>query len=333
MTFGDFNLVSRDAAAALTVFSSEFDQALELRQVNEWARKLGACLLINSSKSIKTTYPIPVSAAKYVLREGDFVMRSLYEKSLDMSSYEWQDGFAELAKILEAPDFVGFAGEPGRVAKKTLALPNKLVAAVLAGTASIPGAAAALDFYKNTGYSAKTLFDDAHPVNIFDSTKGSFDNNLTVATASLNANYIGTLQNYFSTLLDPSGEFMGLALTDVIVPPSLEQQFKIILESDLMYNATLANGSNTMQASKNIYQGAVNLIVAPELTGSTVFYAIDRNGPPFAILQDGGGTPEEIVYDKTSEMYKNTGKVGVKYVLSMACKAALPHAVAKITIT
>lgn len=333
MTFGDYNLVSRDAAAALTEFSSEFDQALELRGVNEWARKLGACLLINTSKAIKTTYPIPVSAAKYVLRAGDFVMRSLYEKSLDMSTYEWQDGFAELAKIIEAPDFVGWSGEPGRVAKKTLALPNKLVAAVLAGTATVPGAAAALDFYKGTAHSAKTLFSDTHPVNIFDASKGTFDNNLSVATAALNATYIGTLQNYFSTLLDPSGEFMGLALTDLIVPPSLEQTFRAILESDLMYNATLAGGSGTSLTSNNIYKGAVNLIVAPELSGSTVFYAIDRNGPPFAILQDGGGAPEEIVFDKTSHMYQTTGKVGVKYVLSMACKAALPHAVAKITIT
>ncbi len=125
---------------------------------------------------------------------------------------------------------------------------------------------------------------------------------------------------------------MGRKLTDLIVPASYEEKAKQFLESDLMYNATLAGGSGTNLVSNNIYKGAVNLIVSDELTVDLVVYAIDRNGPAFAILQD-GGSPEEIVYDKTSDMYKDTGMVGVKYVKQLAAGAALPHSVAKYTLS
>src|SRR6187455_2532562 len=97
-----YDLVSRDAQLALTEFSSEFDAALALGEVDQWAKSFA---LVNSSRAIRTTYPIPVSAAGYVLRQGDDKMRSLFEKSISMSPVEWVDGVAELARIIEAPDF------------------------------------------------------------------------------------------------------------------------------------------------------------------------------------------------------------------------------------
>jgi hypothetical protein len=312
--------VSRDAVAFLREFSTEFDQALALGEVQVWAKGLGRCVLVHTSKAIKTTYPIPVSAAGYVERKGDDKMRQLFEKSLDMSPREWTDGVKEKARIIEAPDFIGWAGEPARIAQEEQRMPNTLLAELLESNP-------VLDFYKGTAHSAKTLFHDSHPCNIFEGAD-TFDND-----RGSHATWSALLKDflaYFRSIKGPNGKPMGRRLTDLIVPAVLEQSAKEFLLSDLMYNAQLVGTDNTNVVSNNIYKGAVNLIVADELTDANDVYGIDRNGPAFAILQD-GGSPEEIVYDKSSDMYKDQGMVGVKYVKELAAGAALPHSICRAT--
>lgn len=315
--------VSKDAVAALREFSSDFDQALALGEIQVWSKTLGRCVLVNSSRAIKTTYPIPVSAAGYRERVGDDKMRRLYEKSLDMKQREWQDGVVEKARVIEAPDFIGWAGEPARIAQEEQRMPNTLLAEMLEANP-------VLDFYKETSFSAKKLFDTGHPHNIFED-QGTFDNELTVSGEGV-AVIIKAFREHFRSILGPNGKPMGRRLTDILIPAVLEQAFFEFLESDLMYNAQLEGGSNTNTVSNNIYKGAVNLIVSDELTDDDAVYGIDRNGPAFAIVQD-GGSPEEIVYDKTSDMYKNQGLVGIKYVKNLACGAALPHSIVKADYT
>ena len=123
--------VSKDAVAALREFSSDFDQALALGEVDVWSKKLGSAVLLNTSKAIKTTYPIPVSAAGYKERKGDDKMRRLYEKSLDMTTREWQDGVMGKARVIEAPDFIGWQSEPSRIAKEEQRMPNLLLAELI----------------------------------------------------------------------------------------------------------------------------------------------------------------------------------------------------------
>lgn len=317
------NQVSKDAVAALREFSSDFDQALALGEVVVWSKSLGSAVLVNSSRAIKTTYPIPVSAAGYKERKGDDKMRRLYEKSLDMKGREWQDGVMEKARIIEAPDFIGWSTEPSRIAKEEQRMPNTLMAEMLEANP-------VLDFYKETSHSAKTLFHDSHPCNIFGEVADTFDNNRPNG-ATVQA-LLKDFRQYFRSIKGPNGKRMGRRLTDILVPAALEEIFFEFLESDLMYAATLAQGSNTQQTMNNIYKGSVNLVVSDELTSDTTVYGIDRNGPAFAILQD-GGSPEEIIFDKTSDMYKRQGLVGISFVKELACGAALPHSICKATYT
>jgi hypothetical protein len=137
---------------------------------------------------------------------------------------------------------------------------------------------------------------------------------------------------YFRSIKGPNGKPMGRRLTDLVVPAALEEAAKDFLESDLMYNATLAGTDNTQLTSNNRYKGAVNLIVADELTDDDEVYGIDRNGPAFAVIQD-GGSPEEISFDKNSDMYKRQGMLGVSYRLMLAVGAALPHSICRATVT
>ncbi len=98
-----------------------------------------------------------------------------------------------------------------------------------------------------------------------------------------------------------------------------------------MYNAMLAVGDNTNIVSRNIYQGAINMVVCDELLDDAIIYAVDRNGPKPWVVQT-GGAPEQIVFDKSSELYKQQFKIGVKYLLKANAGSMLPHGIERLTI-
>jgi hypothetical protein len=316
------NHISRDAVDFLREFSSDFDAAFSLGEIVVWSKALGSAVLVNSSRAIKTTYPIPVSALAYEERKGDAKFRKLYEKSLSVTPREWQAGVHELARIIEAPDFIGWGDAPANIAKEALRLPNTLMAEMLEANP-------VLDFYAGTSHSALTLFDATHPHNIYDASYETFDNDLgSLGSTGGVSETLAAMREHFRNIKGPNGKPMGRRLTDVLVPATLEEQYFEFLQSDLMYGAHLAQGDNTQITTRNIYKGSVNLVVSDELTDDDNVYGIDRNGPAFAVLQDGGGV-EEVRFDKDSDMYKRTGMIAVSFQIVAAANAALPHSICR----
>ena len=311
-----FQYISVDAQLALTKFSQEFSEAFALGEFTNWARDFG---LVDSNK-YRTTFPIPVSAAGYDLRAGDDRMRDLFEKSISFNPVEWIDGVIARASVVEAPDFIGWLGEPARIAVEGLRNTNVITATMLESNA---GAGPVLQF------DGLSLFNDAHPCNIFASGVGTFDNNRS--SAAFDAVMLTNVLNYFRSIKGPNGKFAGRRPTDVIVPGSMAQTAAAFFQNDLMYNAILAGSTNTNLAGNNIYKGAVNVIIADELSSAGVCYFIDRNGPKPWVIQD-GGAPEEIIYDKQSELYKSQGKIGVKYVLTQGVGAAVAQSICRMHI-
>lgn len=320
--------VSGDAKRALEEFDSQFDGALAANEATPWAQALG---FYKSSNAILTTYPVPVSAAGYVEEEGDDQLRSLYARSLSMKSRTWVDGFAEKARVVEAPDFIGWGTEPERIALESRRHPNKMARDMLAeGSYDGP----LLDFYsdRQLGITGTIrMFSNAHPVNVFDTTLGTFQN---YATASaINADMFRALFLAFRTRKAANGETMGLRPTHLLVPSALEQSAKDFLESDLARYAFLAGGSNTQETAGNRFRNIVQLVVADELTSDAYTYAIDAtaSAKPW-ILQDGGEI-ERMTLDKSSALYERTGKVGMKFKLEMNIAGCLPHAIQRVQIT
>lgn len=327
--------VSRDAQRALEEFSSEFDQALALAEPITWARDFG---LYNVSNAIQTTYPLPISAAGYKERKGDDKLRRLYERSLSMQTKEWYDGVEEKKKVVEAPDFIGWAGEPSRIAREGARQPNLMVAAML-------HANPLLDFYtvKHEGGNVAStirLFATNHPVNIFDDSivseyQGTATfSNLKTATEFGEALFDDVTQDFLNRP-GPNGRPMGLAPTHVLAPTALAKTARKYLEADnLLVAVTNQAGSENVGGvmRQNFYKGAVELVVCPELQDSNMVYFVDANASAFPwILQD-GGAPEEIRYDESDAKYKDEGKIAVKYILEMGVAAALPHAIQRYTI-
>lgn len=321
-----YNLVSADAQIRLTEFTDAFAAQLAIGAPSTWGKDFGQVI---SSNAIKTIAPIPISAAGYKLRQGDDKMRKLYERHTTIMPTEFQDGVNEKAMIIEAPDFIGWGDEPAKIANEAQRHPNVLVAKMLAAQPTLE-------------FDGVPMFG-AHPVNVLDSsvvtTPGGLAtfNNLFAAGVVGSAIFSSAIQ-HFSTVPGPNGRPLGVAnrLTHVLVPPPLERKFAEFLNGDLMYSAMLGgappDSASTNRAQSNIYKGAVQLVVGYELENVDQVYWIAAGGPKPWIVQD-GGAPEEMRYDKDSDFYKDTGYLGVKYVLRMGVAPALPHGIAQQQIT
>lgn len=323
-----YNMVSNDAQRALEEFSDEFRSALVLSEVTPWATDLG---LTKTTNSILTTYPIPIDAAGYKEFKGDMKYRSVYHRSLQMTTKAWQDGVAELAELVEDPTgFSGWAEAPRAIAMESQRQPNEWVASLLNSNPN-------LDFYRDTDTktaSSIPLFSASHPVNVLDSSLGVFDNDHTAA--AINDTFMSAAKLSFRSRKGPNGKPMKLQMTHLLVPAALEEAAKDYLERDNLIQAvTNVAGTENVAAAvqRNRHYGTVTLVVGDELVDDDVVYALALGKPglvPWIVQTQ--GAPEEIVQDKSSYLYQSSLKVGVSYILRGAAGLALPHCIDRYTI-
>jgi hypothetical protein len=336
-----FLQVSRDAAQALTEFSDEFKDALALGAFETWAAENG---LVRSTDALKTIFPIPLSAAGYHEFKGDMKYRSLYDRSLQMKSKQWQDGVEEFAAVIEAPEFIDWAGEPARMAQEWMRLPNSIVMTLLESGSGANGPV--LDFYTDRDSSTvgtRQLFATDHPFNVLSSGVGSWDNTMSTTRADIQSGHFFDLLNErFRSIKGPNGKPLGIKMAGgrFLVHPHDENTFKKALELDTLIRAvkndgTLDGTSSIVAAvgQANIWAKQMSYTVTDESSQDTVFYAIAAGKPglyPWVVQQ---GTVEEIVQDKSDAKYKETLKVSISEIGKANAAACLPHRIIKVTIT
>ncbi len=309
----EFNLISSDAQRAVEEFAQDFSLALTQPGVELWAKANG---LYRASRALKTTFPIPVSAAGYNEFKGDVKYRDLFEKSLELIPKTWQDGVAALASVVEAPDFTGWISEPAAMAAAAASILNQIIADALAANAVC--------------WDGKTFFADDHPNNVFKTSAGTYDNDITGAGTTPTAANLKIAKANFRKIKAPNGKPLGLRMTHVLAPAALEETFKDLLEQDLVIQAA----GSAFGAVNNRHKGTVIPIFSDELADDSKWYPLALNKPGMFpwIVQD-EGSPEEIRSDKTSHLYATTLKVGVAYVLRGNGALALPQCVQRFAGT
>jgi hypothetical protein len=347
-----YHNVPRDVQLALTQFSSDFDAAFAVGDVEQWAGMIGTVLV---SDAIRTTWPIPLSTAGYKLRDGDDKMRRLYERSMSMTPLEWVDGVSEKARIIEADtgDFIGWLNEPAQMAQEAVRHPNVLVADMLASNPY-------LDFYRidrpgGSVASAKGLFNATHPVNVLDTSFGTFDNDwgngdtvqgLTVPS-EINATLVKICRQHFRSIKRPNGTPLGLRFAGFLVPAAHEEE-----ALDAFARDTIVDLVKNVAGTENVGGAAMPnrflntaVTVADELTGTLPSGATGDDDVIYAYAtKEGGATPspwvvqrsaapEQIIYTKDDQLYKDAGLVGIKFVLQAAAAPALPHAIVRINLS
>lgn len=334
-----YQQVSRDAARALEEFSDEFRSALALGDIEQWAGALG---YVRTTAALKTTFPIPLDAAGYSELKGDIEFRRLYHRSLSMVSKEWADGVQEKARVIEAPDFIDWAGAPSRMAAEWQRLPQTLVATMLA-TSSYDGPL--LDFYRDSDTNAastRRLFAADHPHNVLDDDQGSFGNTATTTVAEINSGkFFKDISAKFRAIKGPNGKPLGLRFASILAPGAREQLFLDATKNDAIIRAIKNDGSldptaNAVAAvaQANRFKGALDLTIGDELTHADYVYCFASGRPglyPWVVQTE--GAPEEVLHDKSSELYKRSRMVAVGYVGAMNVAACLPHGIIRAQIT
>jgi phage major head subunit gpT-like protein len=304
-----YHQVSGDAQIALTEFRRDFMMALSQGAVDAWAENLGAT---STSRALATRYPVPVDGAGYVEFKGEMKYRSLYEKSIELKPKTWQDGVAELASVIEAPDFIGWPNQAQAMAQAALSLSNELVVTLLeAGTSTV-------SWDSITG--AEYFFDTGKPYNLFDTSIGTFDNSFLGGGTAFSAANVKLADKRFREMKAANGKNLGLRLTHVLVPPALAWEAREVFQNA---QTVLVVGSD-FAAGENLLRGYASVVEANELTSTTAWYALALNKPglyPWIVQTD--GMPETIILDRSSHLYQSQLKLGMSSVRRAVAGLAL----------
>lgn len=346
--------VSRDAARALEEFSDQFRGALALAETTDWSDLGLSYTLANAAGT--ATFPLPIDAAGYKEFKGDIKYRRLYERSMSFRTKQWSDGVQEQAAVIEGNQFNGWTDAPGNMAREWKRLPLLLLASILQGTAPGTNAPAAY-FGPNLGLyadrdsntpSSIPLFSDSHQANVFDPAVGLFNNIRTTTHAAIaDGSWADDLATYAASVLGANGKPLGITVegSTVLTPTSLTREFKKTLQSDTLLNAITNAGAPQGRANvvavtqrKNIDFGQISGTEVKEFSIANgwdqIFYVVLGGNPelrPWVVLSD--NAPEERLFDKSSEFYKDTNMVKIGYIGNANAGAAMPHRIVRYQIT
>jgi hypothetical protein len=349
-----YNLVSRDTQRSLEEFSDQFKQALVLADVIDWS-DFGLSYTL-SSVAGKVTFPLPIDAAGYREFKGDAKYRKLYERSMSFTTKQWQDGVQMQAIEIEAPDFAGWAQAPDNMAREWKRLPMLMLASLLQGPAPATNAPAAyvgplLDLYRDRdSNTASTInwFSTAQQANVFDPAVGTFSNLRTTTVANITSGaFMDDLYTYAMSVVGPNGKPLDVTVegSTILTPTTYTRTFKKLLEQDTLLTAVSNAGvqgasANVVAAGlrKNIDFGQVSYQECREFNITNgwdqVFFVVLGGATelyPWVALTD--GAPEEALFDKSSEFYKETSAVKIGYKGNANVGAAMPHRIVRYQVT
>jgi hypothetical protein len=344
MPFVPYTAGSRTATRALEQFDDSFQGALAIAEPEAlWASQHG---LVVSTDALKTTFPLPLDAVGYKEFKGEIKYRNLYHRTLTVfNDKTWQDGVEEFARVVELPDFIGWTEQPAKMAREWSRLPNTLVAALLEANPN-------LELYRDpdTGtLTNRALFADDHPVNVLDTTFGSFDNNRTTTQAAiLDGTFFNDLKNYARSIKGPNGKPMGLRADGgvILCNGAREQLLDEALKLDTVIRTIKNDGTivppgtaGTQVAAvtqANRHKGTLSYQVCDEFTSASdsVIYVLLQGNPeahPWVVMQQ--SSPEVIICDKSDAKYKESLKISYSSHGEAKAAAGVPHRIVKYTIT
>lgn len=142
---------------------------------------------------------------------------------------------------------------------------------------------------RQIGLDQLTHWNTAHPVDFYDSSKGTFCNDFTGGGVVVNGVTVGgalaptafaTLWQEMASRKSESGEALGIVPNLCMVPPQLDITAKTILHAQFFAPQTGLSGTTNVGATENMLKGSSDILMVPELAASpTVWYLMDTNKP------------------------------------------------------
>ena len=301
--------LSVDAQTALVEFSTDLEMALEATS-DPWAESLGHS---RRSDALETKFNLPLSDTGLKEFKGDPRYRTLSSKRIAVIVKEYFDGVAEKKTTIEAPDFFAWDLEPQRIAGEIAALPNDLVAELLA-----KGHIAVHD------WDGLTFFHASHLVNPLKAASGTFKNVYTGQAISIAT--VKLIKSRFRAIASANGKRkLGLKLTHIVCHADDEQDWLDVAK------LTHIGGSG---GEENRHRETFEVVVGDELTTAAGVYfpvAANKIGMyPWFVQQN--IAPERRIHDESSAMYETKLMVGTDVIHRATAAYALPHCVAKYSV-
>lgn len=358
-----FDQLPTTSAAAIREFNDRYLAAIGASRPNGWADMLGE--LVPTDRPM-VTFPVSQLRTLYQKSTGESRFKKLLEKSFDVKTQEFDDGYE--AKLTDLFQQV-FAYRNWQRAPERLLLAEEQhrhlsIAQILDGSGSRGGAVGSANDpggVSRACVDGVNFFSSSHPANMVDSSVAS-----PVTGATTWSNYQSSAKNILGStatgntgtfqldnlqaevtsmktgVLDENGFVMGANPDTIIVPLDYEETTINMLANARMI-ASVTNGtSNDVGAAAidNVYKGRFNVVGAKEFTtatGSTAdWYLVDSKmikagiEPWISLRQTMPQSLALRVYDESTDYFKDTGNIKLSSHIWYGFSLALPHAIRRI---
>lgn len=302
------------SAAAIREFDDRFIAALAAAPVSGWVDKLGALVPTGAPMM---TFPLSQLRSKYLRTTGEGRAKMLGEKSFDVKSEEFDDGYEAKLIDLYQQSFAyrRWQQAPGALVRAEERFRHQQIAALLEAGQSTA--------FLDTGVN---FFSAAHPCNLFEDVD-TFSNYQSVAKDVVSVANIEGEVTAMMGVLDENGDKLGVQPDTLLVPTEKAEPLK-----NLLKQAMIADSGVSVT---NPYMNGFNVIVVPEFTDANDWYLVDSKligelAPWVSLRQT---VPQSLAlrwFDESSDFFKKTGKLRVESHIWYGFSLGLPHAIRKI---
>lgn len=298
-----------DGQAALTTYVLEAQNAFNMAET-PWATKIGMLKTVGPG-IVTTRFPMEVFTSAFEEFKGEPKFESFNKKYITVDQKAWQAGArASLDEVLQGGSF---SVSPSVLAGLAAEAPNAWTSTLLESS-------------ELADWDDLSFFNDAHLLNPFDTSIGTFDN-LKASTALTLANF-KAMREYFPTIKRPDGKAsLGLQMTHVMIPPQLLTEIEEILYSTLSYD-----GSQVVD--NYVRRNRVEVVINDRLTSATTWYPMALNHPvlkPWAVVLGNNGAPMMHALDENSDHFKLYHELRVNAFVDGNVGVLAPHCIAKCT--
>lgn len=127
----------------------------------------------------------------------------------------------------------------------------------------------------NLCFDGQAYFSASHPVDMDDSTLGTYQNYWSTGMALTPTNY-NTVRAAMMSYKGENGRPLGVVPNLLVVPPQLEAAARQILNADFIAPAAAIGGNAANVVQNNVLKGSADLLVNPYLADEpTVWYLMD----------------------------------------------------------
>lgn len=338
-----FDQLPTTSAAAIREFNDRYLAAVGASQPTGWADTIGE--MVPTDRPM-VTFPVSQLRTLYRRTEGDSRFKKLREKSFDVKTEEFDDGYeARLMDLfLEVFAYRNWQRAPERLVLAEEQFRHSQIATLLtAGTSKLC-------------VDGQNYFATAHPANMTDPTVTStWSNYNSTATNVLGSGATGratgpftidNLQNEVTSMqtqvLDENGLLLGADPDTILCASDYYEPLKNMLASErvlqFMTNAT----SNDVAAAAvdNVYKGRFNVVPVKEFSiasGTTAdWYLVDSKmvkagiSPWLSLRQTVPNSLALRIFDESTDYFKNTGNIKLSSHIWYGFALALPHAIRRI---